>query len=225
MSKTNAELATLRTSLLAKLMPEHLRWVNVSVGVNVTDVGCFEVFVEVCLPVVIDDFFLPVTAKETFQIAKKFNALPLTRAIADEFFNQSEHIPPQPLDPNKDILNFEKYSTYLLPRYGDGKSNKKASGAHKLWLLSGQGTSINYGFYVKRGKDASQGGKTLSKDFTVIQSLGGRHNQEHWDYSQLLQIMRATKPLLLNNKSLTLPEAINEGLPGVWDESKKVTVE
>src|SRR5262249_23108588 len=44
--------------------------------------------IEVCSPVSIDGYYVPVTALETWEFARQFNAFPLTRAVADQVHNQ-----------------------------------------------------------------------------------------------------------------------------------------
>lgn len=208
MARKIAELNKLRQSLLAKLTATDLRWVEIEIQGGKK--------AEVSLPVVIDNFYVPVTAEETRKIASRFGSLPLTRAVADQYHNQAIHVQPRFQDPSKDIFDFELYSTYLLQKYGDAASRQKFAGAHKLWLLSSfNRNATNYGFYVKSHSKSTQGGKYLNSSFTVIQSLGGRHNNQHWDYSQLLQVMRGEN----------LKESIINGEPGFWDESGKLNAE
>jgi hypothetical protein len=208
MAKKTAELDKLRQSLLAKLTSIHLRWVEVQIQGGKK--------IEVSLPVIVDNFYVPVTAEETRKLANKFGALPLTRAVADQYHNQAIHIQPKFQDPSKQIFDFELYSTYLLQKYGDGVSRQKFAGAHKLWLLSSSNRiATNYGFYVPSHSKQTQSGKYLDSSFTVIQSLGGRHNNQHWDYSQLLQLMRGEN----------LKESIVNGEAGFWDESRKMKAE
>jgi hypothetical protein len=43
--------------------------------------------IEVCSPVMINKYYVPVTARQTWEFAKQFGAFPLTRAIADMTHN------------------------------------------------------------------------------------------------------------------------------------------
>lgn len=209
MAKSVSELNKLRQELLKKVSSANYDWVDVNLAGNVV--------IKVCKPVKIDGLYVPVTANETREFAKRFGAFPLTRAVADQILNNGTFIPYrwQP-----ELYDFEKYSQYLDSKSYDGVKN---FGAHKLWVLSSLGKSINYGFYEDNGsKPSTGGGSHLKRGFNVRQSLGGAHNEHHWDYSQLLQLMFAEAPLEIDGKSYSLGMALIEGLPAVWDESKKL---
>jgi hypothetical protein len=121
-------------------------------------------------------------------------------------------------DPNVSARNtsqaydFVTYSLNWLSKYGD-TSHRLASGAHKLWLLSNTdycapsfGPSfpfiVNYGFY-----------KTSKSSGGVEQFLGSCHPDHHWDYSQLLQLMKGLK---INGLKSSMARALLSGHPGVW---------
>lgn len=209
MAKSVQELTKLRQELLKKISPANYDWVDVKLAGNIA--------IKVCKPVKIDGFYVPVTAKETRDFARSIGAFPLTRAVADQILNNGTFIPYhwQP-----ELHDFEKYSAYLNSRGYDGVRN---FGAHKLWVLSSRGKAVNYGFYEAIGsKPSTGGGSHLKPGFNVRQSLGGAHNEHHWDYSQLLQIMFATTPLEIGGSAYSLGMALVAGLPAVWDESQKL---
>jgi hypothetical protein len=194
-------------------------------------------------------YYVPVNASETWDFARKFNLLPLTGAIFDQYHNQSTFVTQSPKH-NAGAgtgAHFHTFSEYLNDNnYHLGMK----SGAHKLWVLSARGRAVNHGIYVNkpkniakyladckplpRGSCASPGGPKLDSSYWLFQSKGAAHNDKHWDYSQLLQLMRsddvfkvgydvtqlfrpssATAPYV---KIVKLREAILEGLPEVWDE-------
>jgi hypothetical protein len=149
-----------------------------------------------------------------------FGWLPLTRAVMDQAHNQGVKIA---FRAQGNLLDFENYSRTLDTLYGPHETTKLVSGGHKLWVLSGFNTktrAVNYGFY-KVDKQPSLLSPRL-KGWSVIQSLGSRHNEAHWDYSQLLQLMRAGPAFLINGKSQTLSQAVADGLEAVWDEANKL---
>lgn len=213
--KASAELRNFRQSLYDKLSQSHFEWKTVVLAPGVT--------LEICKTVKVDGFYLPVTAKETFAVAKWMTAYPLTRAVADRIQNQAVFLPYrwQP-----DLFDFEQYSAFLNSNGYDGIC---AFGAHKLWVLSHRrgvrGTqAVNYGFYeLKKNQGAGtpkRGGANLNEKFNPKQGLGGAHDDHHWDYSQLLQLMRAPAPLTIDGEQLSLAMALVAGKSVVADEDK-----
>lgn len=72
--------------------------------------------------------------------------------------------------------------------------------AGKSWVLSNRlgeskNIAINHGFYSKSGSSISGGVK-------LYQSVGGRHNFLHTDYSQLIQLV--SSQCLLNNETVEI---------------------
>jgi hypothetical protein len=181
--------------------------------------------IDVSYPMLKGGYFLPVTAQEQWDLARKFKLFPLTRAVADQAFNAATYVPPHPQYPY--LFDFEKQTEYLKTTvYFSGYGTTFAAGAHKLWLLSnmkGNG-AVNYGFYVDPKNalaDQSGGGKYLDrKKWLVIQSLGGRHDPSHWDYSQLLQLMGNYRTA--DGGALDLRAALLRGDTGLWDEGGKL---
>ncbi|MBI3469240.1 MAG: hypothetical protein HY000_40065 [Planctomycetes bacterium] len=238
---TKAGMDRHRESLLRRVTASTLEWHPVTLGTAGK--------VLVCQPVRIDDYFVPVTPLETFAKARAFGAFPLTRAVADQAHLQAVQIVPRP---EKVLWDFYASSERLMGTFYRGKP--LVSGAHKIWLLSGRGIGINYGFYLEKklrdvkerfGQylDKDRGGTFLPRtDFTLIQGSGAAHdvnlnNQQiakalapdfadrdskedssHWDYSQLLQLMKQDGPLEIDGKSISLVDALVEGLSPVWDE-------
>jgi hypothetical protein len=207
------ELRRFRKSLYDKLSQSHFEWKTVVLADGVT--------LNICKTVVVDGYYLPVTAKETFEVAKWAGYFPLTRAVADQLQNKALFVPYrwQP-----ELFDFEQYSSYLKSNSYDGISN---FGAHKLWVLSNRrgvgGTkAVNYGFYELKAKQAAgtpqRGGTNLDSKFNPKQGLGGAHDDNHWDYSQLLQLMYAPAPLTIDGEKLSLAMALAAGKSVVADE-------
>jgi hypothetical protein len=204
------DFSKLRQDLLNKLSFDSFEWIDVTLTGGIV--------IKVCKAVKIDGLFIPVTAAETREIARKYLVYPLTRAVADQVMNQAAFVSYQGQYP--EMLNFKKSSEYLNSNNYDGV---RKFGAHKLWLLSSRGRAINYGFYEATGSKTSTGGGLLLKaGFNLRQSLGAKHDGNHWDYSQLLQLMYASKPLEIGGASYSLSMALIQGLPVVWDESQKL---
>jgi len=241
-----------RKILVTKITANDLDWKSVKLDNSHS--------VQVCLPVRVkgpDDriYYVPVTPSETWNFAKLFNALPLTSLVFDQYHNQGTYIQRSGNHDasNKTGKHFHTFSEYLNQQnYHLGIK----SGAHKLWILSTGGRSINRGFYFPKPKDpvkykakkvdgglegpGGPGGPKLSPAYWLIQVRGPAHNSGHWDYSQLLQLMKSddlfgvtvdfkdslfklpygTVPSL---KLVRLREAVIEGLPEVWDEPKKIS--
>lgn len=199
--------------------------------------------IEVCQPVRIAGLWVPVTAKQTWDLAYKFRGVhnlrcvPLTRAVFDQYFNaaveEKTNVDASTVkqDPNKEIFDFELFSSkHRRTSYQahDG-SGAPVAGGHKLWLVSAHATNakpVNYGFH-RPGATPDQGkhGSYLFKGFTAINGLIRAHDwPHHWDYSQLLQFMRNLKngqtPLslrkILAQRGLDAEE--KAALRAVWDE-------
>jgi hypothetical protein len=213
--KQLSELRTFRQSLFDKLSENHFDWKPVTLVEGVT--------LNICKTVKVDGYYLPVTAKETFAVAKRFGYYPLTRAVADRIQNKALFVPYrwQP-----ELFDFEQYSAYLDSNGYDGICG---FGAHKLWVLShkrgvGGTSAVNYGFYeLKSGQPAgtpNRGGDNLDSKYNPIQGLGGAHDDNHWDYSQLLQLMYASAPLNIDGENLSLSMALKAGKSAVSDKDK-----
>jgi hypothetical protein len=234
---SDKELRDLRDELVAKITQEDFVWKTIRVKGTITG-GPQDVEVEVNLqvsqPVMIDGYYVPVTANETKRFCRNWGWLPLTRAVADQAHNQAEQHERDYTQTS--LTDFDRYSGYLTKLYGKDRDAQKSknivSGAHKLWVMSSRGGSINYGFYLPRKKskagaytDPQRGGPTLEPQTTVIQSLGARHDGAHWDYSQLLQLMKRDKPLAIAGQSYSLAMAVRAGLAPFWDETPGPTID
>src|SRR5439155_3103571 len=101
-----------------------------------------------------------VTAKETWDLAVKFDALPLTQAVSDQQLNEAAdkgffvEFKTQSADPaNNRLPAYDEYADTLLnTKYVGEHGANPVSGSHKLWILSGLLTDskpCNYGFYQK----------------------------------------------------------------------------
>lgn len=213
--KQLAELRAFRLDLYSKLNNSHFEWKTVALADGVS--------LQICKTVKVDDYYLPVTAKETFEIARRWGYFPLTRTVADRIQNRAFFLPYrwQP-----ELFDFEQYSSYLNGNSYDGVCG---FGAHKLWVLShrrgvGVTKAINYGFYEMAANQArgtpKRGGSALDPKYNPKQGLGGAHDENHWDYSQLLQLMYAPAPLTIDGESLSLAMALLAGKDVLTDEDK-----
>ena len=167
------------------------------------------------------EFYLPVRATEVWQIARSTGAFPLTSAVADQLMNRAAFLAYR-LQP--EIKDFEQSSIFYRNNSYDGITK---FGAHKLWVLSklrgvDDTKSVNYGFYeLSKGqsKDVKyRGGDKLDRKYNPKQGLGGRHDTNWWDYSQLLQLMRSFEPITIDGERLSLGMALNAGKSIVSDE-------
>jgi hypothetical protein len=191
-----------------------------------------EYTVKVCSPVFLAGYFIPVTARETWNLAAKFDVLPLTRAVADQQLNEaadrSQFIEFIPQPPRTHLFAFDEYAEKLKgTKYVSSFGTGPVSGSHKLWLLSAHATDqkpVNYGFY-HHGKrlPGSQGdpGKYLYSAYSVVNGLIRAHEwNRHWDYSQLLQFMKDLRDK--DDKPLDLRQVLTDNdhsaRPWVWDE-------
>jgi hypothetical protein len=247
-----------RQMLLKRITANVLDWKTVNLDGGHT--------VQVCLPVRVKGpdgkmYYVPVKPSETWTLARRFHALPLTSAVFDQYHNQATYVALSPKHNagNSSGTHFHTFSDYLNDNnYHTGKR----SGAHKLWILSARGKAVNHGFYSPKPKDPAKylesckplpkgsctkpGGAKLDPSYWLWQNRGAAHNSEHWDYSQLLQLMRSDDlfavQMDIQNSSLSLPfisvkvpvpaiklvglrEAVLEGLPEVWDEPTKIKAE
>lgn len=213
------ELTKSRAALFNKLKHSDLKFQDFQLSDGNT--------IKVCKAVQVEDdmgipYYLPVTAKETFDFAKAYGYFPLTRAVADQIMNKATFLAYrwQP-----ELPDFEKYTDFLSSNSYDGISK---FGAHKLWVLSKRRgvkskKSVNYGFYELSANQAKgtleRGGAFLNKKiYNPKQGLGGAHDDNHWDYSQLLQLMYAESPLTIDGESLSLRMALTAGKSVVSDE-------
>lgn len=230
----------LRKEIYPKLKTATLSWQQVDLGFHAT--------VEVCVPVSVTvDFkadladvkkdysllftaptgtspplYLPVTKKETWEMAQNFKAFPLTRKALDSTYKDPS-VTTIPFHQGKfsaglESDNFVKYSEYLTANGADPK--KLFSGAIKLWILSNvksaktaqcpgpgdqsEDPSVNYGMYHPA---ANQG---------RFQGAASCHDQGHHDYSQILQLMKNFK---LYGRDFDLGTALVTAHPGIWDEA------
>jgi hypothetical protein len=209
------ELRRRRRALVDSLSASDLQWIDVSLADGYT--------IKVCAPVRKNDFYVPVTAPETFSLSRRFGGYPLSRAVFDQLHNAYQ-LADKPRSPDN-LLDFELYSRRMKEAFGDYYGVTMWSGAHKLWVVSSRGKIINYGFHKRRARgERFRGGRYLdSSRFTLIQGLGAGHATQvgHWDYSQLLQIMKDLRDS--SGRAVDLRRALLDGLLAIWDEATKIT--
>ena len=235
--KTQHEVEPKRLFLLGKVTDKTFNWrkislknghsVQVSFPVRVAHVGTMQKNADGIYELSHTYLFVPVTAAEQQAICKLHGYIPLTRAVADQCLNDAKrsatYVPFQGQYPH--MADFELFSALLESKGYGGNPQGWGYGAHKLWLLSrhpskpdqGKG-AVNYGFYGPPGS-VRFGHPNLDAPTEIEQDLGGRHNDTHWDYSQLLQVMKELKDK--DGKSLDLRAELLAGNPAVWDEASK----
>ena len=225
--KRRDSLEKLRRLLYESIEESDLKWFDLELRLGDRGTRAKGV-IKVCSPVKVGGFFVPVTAKETWEKAAAFNALPLTRAIADQQNNEAHdkgtfvEFKSQPY--NTHLPGFDLYADKLNgTAYEEEYGKKPVSGSHKLWLLSAKTThdkAANYGFF-HRGKrlpeSEGRSGSGLYPEYSVVNGLIAGHGFEnYWDYSQLLQLMKDFK---WKGKSVDLRKAIcTDHDSAVWDE-------
>lgn len=205
---SDSELQKKRSALVAAITKQDLYWHTIPLADGYK--------IRVTSPIMKDDLFIPVMAKEALQLARQFEVFPLSRAVMDQTHNYATKVE-KPQSPGS-LYDFVTYSERLraTPYYREfGYS--LASGAHKLWVASARAAVVNYGFYIKRVRgELVRCGPHLDKQLNVIQGLGARHNALHWDYSQLLQFMSGLEDPA--GQRMDLRQALMDKLPAVWDE-------
>jgi hypothetical protein len=229
LSPAAKSLWLLRNALFDKIRSAKVKWWDVKLANGLCKI-------KVCSPVyVLGDhatgepgkfYYVPVTARETYELAKYFGAFPLTRAVADQLYNQAEVKVGKPPGLDAGVGNqgydFPKASAYYHQQYTTGEEDSdRYAGGHKLWILSSAGTSINHGFYETRSATSpAKNAGCLDNHYWTIQDLGPGHPEEHWDYSQLLQLMKEFTGADGTPLSTTLVQALKDTNPAIWDEGK-----
>jgi hypothetical protein len=219
-----------RDELLKKIDGVSLNWVSVNLkwvdDNKVTQTGkikvCSPVFVQAADPQtgLLRYYYVPVTAAETYWFARHFQAYPLTRSVVRQVHYQTTLQMGRPaLDASKPGEGYDLDTSsrfYTSHYYAHNVPNQIVSGGHKLWILSAKRMSINHGFYVQTAPGA--------KTFRVMNDLGAFHDENHWDYSQLLQLMKDltdsnNQPMKDSTGApLTLLQALKGKHKAIWDE-------
>jgi hypothetical protein len=217
-----------RNMLVKEITFDKLEWEDVKTRPNGG-------IIQVCRPVRVKGpdekmYYVPVRPSETWKFAHDFNALPLTSAVFDLYSNQSQYVPRSGNhDAFKNGDHFHTFSEYLNKnKYHEGKK----SGAHKLWILSALGRSVNRGLYFPKprnpqGNPYRPAGRN-SPSYWVMNDRGTKHGGlGHWDYSQLLQLMRSNDNFGREKeiKVIQLRDAVLDGVWEVWDEPQKMRPE
>jgi N-acetyl-anhydromuramyl-L-alanine amidase AmpD len=226
-SQYRSSLTRLRTLLVDAIREEDLKWFTLDLRMGEPGTSAARHTIKVCSPVFVSGYFVSVTAQETWDLAARFGALPLSRAVADQQVNEAirlgNFVEFSPLNINTHGPGFDAFTEVLKgTRYMRGYGNEAVSGSHKLWLISSRTTAdkpVNYGFHHHGGRlPGSQGdaGPYLQRSHSVVNGLIRAHDWAgHWDYSQLLQLM---KDLRADGEAVDLRQALNARNPAVWDE-------
>ena len=208
---TDDELRRQRLELLGRITQSDSYWHDIPLANGFR--------IRVSSPLMKDNFFLPGTARESLALARRFEVFPLTRAVADQTHNAAIKVDYSERRRPPTLSDFVAFSAALnATPYGTSYGYALASGQHKWWVISSRGPTINYGFYIPRNRtDPVRCGRYLDNENNVIQSLGGRHDGGHWDYSQLLQFMTALRDE--SSQPVDLRDALLNRHPAVWDEA------
>lgn len=146
----------------------------------------------------------PVTFNESIEIARALGAILPTKAIADAMVaNAAVRIEAMPQDVATMMSeNTSRKFSAAIDKTINGRPGLRAGG-WKHWILDPRLTTskgaVNYGFW--------QGNKP-------IQSVGGMHNAQHYDYSQLLQPVKRYAKKAPTGESVDLLEIINAETDG-----------
>jgi hypothetical protein len=245
LSAASAKVWDLRDSLIACIGTKNLNWVSADLDVPSKSGAPVTYKIEVCSPVCVTathakgtagtTYYVPVTARETYELAKYFDVFPLTQAVADLIYNKTPNRFSRPTALTQatgwQLYDFPTASTYYMLQYNPLQGKAQVSGGHKLWILSSVDIWVNHGMYTTPASPSTHiNSGYLNNKYAPIQLLGKFHTSqskgEHWDYSQLLQLMRnltdaAGNPLKdKNGNDLKLIQALQDQHPAVWDEPK-----
>lgn len=221
-------LSSLRTLLVDAIRDEDLKWYTLDLQMGQSGPTSPRYTIQVCSPVLVSGYFVPVTAQETFDLAARFGAFPLSRAVADQQNNEAVRLGNfeefSPLDITTHGPGFDVFTDKLKgKKYMSGYGNAAVSGCHKLWLVSSLTTGskpANYGFHHNGPRlPYAQGaaGRYLRSPYSVVNGLIRAHDWAgHWDYSQLLQLM---KDLRADGEPVDLRQALEAMHGAVWDET------
>lgn len=216
--RNNGELNKLRDEKIKKLKTwneQNLVWQTVNLGTIQIGSISYPVVIEVSEVAKVDGYYIPVTATEADDFATQFKALPLTKRVADQLFNKGKAVPVMGQhDPTKEsqdsnaynpMNDFVKQSDYLKLKNYKGVFD---FGAHKIWAYSAykaqkcalkdakdEATKKDYKEKYEKACEGDPNRIATNFGFYIagkpFQDLGARHNASHWDYSQLLQLMRS----------------------------------
>lgn len=135
---------------------------------------------------------LPASYAETITICRKIGCLPPTREISDAVWSAAAvHVPPRGLVLTaSDALQMAtvewslKHHDAIESRLDDVAEGTLIADVGKDWILD-NGLSVrgavNYGWRISATK--------------MLQPLGHMHDAAHWDYSQVLRLVRRTARL------------------------------
>ena len=141
-----------------------------------------------------DDFVrINVTARTAQRIADRFSARLPTTFILDEVFRQvgmSATPCIQPPSPQMASLAAMVDHSDAVEKKVEANYPRVVCNVGKHWVLTNRifgktGTAANYGWYDTTAPYRSASG------YKMWQTLGTRHNDQHTDYSQVLQLVRS----------------------------------
>lgn len=197
-----------QSEIIAAVAGADIAWVEVAPSVEV-----------MALPLKLNGAFVAVSARTAQACADALTrdgwwCTLTTPKVEDMIFEQAA-LKPEPvlLSPNKfDIASeaaIAEHSKQLSARIGDVPPGVLVS-CGKSWvlsngLLSNPGKAANYGFFSASGKHES-----VTKAHRLWQPLAFAHNADHFDYSQMLRLVRRRPPAELPSydEPLRVPQAI-----------------
>lgn len=150
-------------------------------------------------PVRIGDLFVGVSARTAARCAERLSGagwtVSLTTPKIEDLIYEQAAVRPQPVLLNPQKLNIassqaiELHSSQLSERLR-GVAEDALVACGKSWVLSNgllarPGRAANYGLFSPNAPHRSANGR-----YRLWQPLGFAHNFEHWDYSQLLRLVR-----------------------------------
>jgi len=188
---------------------EEIRWVDVKVGDLIITVASDAMKATLGERAGVR---LPVSYHETVEICRALDCVAPTQAMADAMFAQAtSQLNFVPLVQTAADTVKMTWADFTL-KFNDGVEKQLAAqklddpgliaGAWKYWLLHPrlvERGAVNYGFWDKRRKPPRP-----------IQTVGGRHDASHYDYSQLLQPIKRMARLASTGEEVDLLEYIGK---------------
>lgn len=177
-----------QSEIVAAIAQAPLSWVEIATGVEV-----------MALPFQVGGAFVAVSAKTSQACAEARTRdgwlCTLTTPKVEDMIYAQAALKPEPVLLNPSKVNIAsdaaiaEHSQKLLARIGQQPTDKLIA-CGKSWVLSNgllthPGKAANYGFFSTAGAYKSANGA-----FRLWQPLSFVHNAEHYDYSQMLRLVR-----------------------------------